>query len=149
MQRRHTVSFSKRFEQEAEALNYSLDDVKADLELHLDSIGTGNMPVHYLGKSDSFNRPQSAVDADLMKIHVYDVTCPTFNGPEQKAWNKAKNLRQRTSDTYFVYTMNYFDEYECHFVGIVSPAHLRCNVTKSGMVWIAPLVDAANKFNGM
>lgn len=145
----HKVSFSEQFEEEVEALGHSLDDIKTALKLHLDSIGTGKMPVLYLGKTDPFNRPQSVVDADLMKIHVYDESCPTFNEPEQAAWNSARNLRQRTSDTYFVYTKDDFNEYHCHFVGVVSPAHLKCNVDKSGMKWFAPLVDAANKFNGM
>lgn len=146
----HQISFSPEFESELKGqLGKQVEDVKADLKLHLDAIGSSNMPIPYLGKTDPFDYPQPAADADLKKIHIFDSSCPTFGTKEQNAWNKATALRYRTSDTYFVYTVNYFDEYHCHFVGVVSPAHEKCNVTKSGFKWFSPLIDAANKFNGM
>ncbi|WP_283129805.1 type II toxin-antitoxin system YafO family toxin [Enterovibrio norvegicus] len=146
----HKVSFSPEFEKEVIGqLGHKPTGLQTDLAAHLDAVGTGDMPIPYLGKTDAFNRPQSVVDADLHKIHVYDTNCPAFNQIEQQRWNDARSLRQRTSDTYFVYTRDYFDEHHCCFVGVVNPAHLKTNVTKSGFKWFAPLVDAANKFNGM
>lgn len=120
----HQISFSPRFEKEVESLGHSLDAVKVHLELHLDAIGTGEMPVPYLGKTDAFHFPQAVVDADLSKIHVFDPTCTNF-------------------------TKDYFNEHHCYFVGMISPAHTKCDVRKSGMSWFGPLVDEANKFNGI
>ncbi|CAK2899915.1 type II toxin-antitoxin system YafO family toxin [Vibrio sp. 10N.222.54.A1] len=145
----HQISFSPRFEKEVESLGHSLDAVKVHLELHLDAIGTGEMPVPYLGKTDAFHFPQAVVDADLSKIHVFDPTCTNFTKADQDSWKRATNLRGRTSDTYLVYTKDYFNEHHCYFVGMISPAHTKCDVRKSGMSWFGPLVDEANKFNGI
>ncbi|ODQ00617.1 type II toxin-antitoxin system YafO family toxin [Salinivibrio sp. SS2] len=146
----HKVSFSPDFEKEViSQLGYKPTDLQTDLEVHLDAVGTDDMPIPYLGRTDAFNRPQTVVDAGLYKIHVYDTSCSAFNQIEQQRWNSARNLWQRTSDTYFIYAPNFFDEYHCQFIGVVNPAHLKTNVTKSGFKWFSPLVDAANKFNGM
>ncbi|ELB2788951.1 type II toxin-antitoxin system YafO family toxin [Vibrio parahaemolyticus] len=145
----HKVSFSPQFEKEATAMGHSLQDLKADLKLHLDSVGTGTMPVPYLGRTGAFTHPQAVVESDLQRIHVFDVSCPNFNAAEQDAWNRARNLHKRTSDTYFVYTKEFFDEHHCHFLGVINPAHIKCNFNHSGMTWFGPLIDAADKFNGM
>lgn len=145
----YEVNFSSRFETEVKCLGYDLNTVQLHLELHLNSIGTGTMPVPYLGKTDPFHFPQAVVDADLSKIHVFDPTCPNFTQKDQKNWEQANNLRGRTSDTYFVYTKNYFNEYQCYFIGVISPAHTKCDYRKSGMSWFGPLVDEANRYNGV
>ncbi|HAS6199302.1 TPA: hypothetical protein I7171_21200 [Vibrio vulnificus] len=145
----HKVSFSPQFEKEATAMGRSLQDLKADLKLHLDSIGTGTMPVPYLGRTGGFTYPQSVVDSDLHRIHVLDPSCPNFNAMEQEAWNRAKNLHNRTSDTYFVFVKNFFEETDVCFLGVMNPAHVQCNFKASGMKWFGPLIDAADKFNRM
>ena len=149
----HKVTLSKRFEQEVVSGGFSsqqdLDNLKQDLKAHLDASRQGDVAVQYLGKTDSFDYPQAVEDADLWKIHVFDPACPKFNAVEQAKWNSAKNLRGRTSDTYFVYTRNYFDRYSCHFLGVLNPAHTKGNFGKSGMIYFGPLIDEANKFNGM
>jgi hypothetical protein len=145
----HKVSFSQQFEKEATAMGYSVKDLKADLKLHLDAVGEGEIPIPYLGKTGTFTHPQAVVDSGLERIHVYDPSCPSFNAAEQRAWNRARDLHRKTSNTYFVYTREFFDECHCHFLGVMNPAHIQCNFNKSGMTWFGPLIDAADKFNGM
>lgn len=145
----HKVSFSQQFEKEATKLGYPVKDLKVDLKLHLDAVGEGEMPIPYLGKTGGFTHPQAVVDSDLQRIHVYDPYCPTFNEAEQVAWDRARDLHKRTSNTYFVYTREFFDEHHCHFLGVINPAHIKCNFNQSGMKWFGPFIDAADKFNGI
>ncbi|SIO27688.1 type II toxin-antitoxin system YafO family toxin [Salinivibrio sp. ES.052] len=147
----HQISFSARFEEEATALSLdhsTLDKIGEDLKKHLDAIhrGTGEMPVPYLGNTSPFTYPQSAYDAPLYRIHVFDINCPNFNDKEQTRWNKASQLHHRTSDTYFVFTRNFLSEFECRFIGVISDAHNTCRTNKT---WYVPFVEEADRFNNI
>lgn len=145
----HKVSFSQQFEKEITAMGHSVKKLKTDLKLHLDSVSEAEMPIDYLGRTGAFDYPQSVVDSGLKRIHVYDFSCQRFNSEKQAAWNRSSSLHKRTSDTYFLYINNFFDEHHCHFLGVINPAHIKCSFKQSGMKWFGPFIDAANKFNGI
>lgn len=60
----HKVSFSEQFEEEVEALGHSLDDIKTDLKLHLDSIGTAKCPFFIWARQT----PLTGLNQSLMLI---------------------------------------------------------------------------------
>lgn len=145
----HKVEFSENFEKEicADDQFKGIEELRSDLSAHLDAVDCDyTMPIDYLGRTDAFSYPHKAVCAGLEKIHVLDESCPKYTPALSRRWERTNRFRDRTSDTYFVYSRNFWDEKHCKFFAVLNPAHINGDVNKTGLKFLGPIIDNAEEF---
>lgn len=108
-----SLQFSASLEAGIKKLGKDVDPLKKDLKTYF----TTQEKPHYIGKDAPFLRPDNIQDSEVHHLHIYieGVSCPD-------KWE-----RNKTSDSYIVYTYGYMNE-EAHYVFAVihDNAHEKC-----------------------
>ena len=110
------VTFASNVEAQLNATGFKLAPLKQDLELYFGS-NKSKIP-HYLCKDTPYRDPAHIQDSEIHHIHIFveGSSCPND-------WSSGRN---RTSNSYIVYTFGYFDEEAVHIIDFLSQqAHER------------------------